>query len=672
MFKGHPKGLYALALANTGARFGYYTMLAVFALFLRENFGLEAGTAGFIYSTFLGLVYFMPLVGGIMADKFGFGKMVTIGISVMFAGYLLLSFPLGGETLAMVVMMAALLFISLGTGLFKGNLQVMVGNLYDDPKYADKRDSGFSLFYMAINVGSLFAPTTAIGMKNYAMTELGFSSNDAYHFSFMVACVALILSIAIYYIFRSTFRHVEGGKKAGATAAKVEDNLSPAETKQRIIALCLVFAVVIFFWMAFHQNGLTLTYFADEFTATSAMGFDTMLFDVWNLALIIVAVYATFSIFQSDSRKAKLISGSIASAVLAFLVYRAMGTSADASVSVDAPIFQQFNPFYVVALTPVSMAVFGSLARKGKEPSAPRKIAYGMLVAAIGFIIMAVGSQGLNTPNEQGQAIAKTKAVEFAENCYTSELAANFETLKEADDKDVNALIKEDKELGDNVKKAKDFVGKLNDNTKPVFTTVYDAAIIVAKYNAQLAAEEAANTENAENKQPEVAPVVEGETSSEEVAPVVDGETSSEEIAPVDAQPEAEVAPATEKAAAEVITEEQYLEAQATIDGVKTKEETRTSPYWLIVVYLVLTFAELLLSPMGISFVSKVAPPKYKGMMMGGWFVATAIGNFLVSVGGFLWAGLPLWSVWAVFVVLCLLSALFMFVMMKRLESATK
>ena len=157
MFKGHPKGLYALALANTGERFGYYTMLAVFALFLRENFGLEAGTAGAIYSTFLGLVYFMPLVGGILADKFGFGKMVTIGISVMFAGYMLLSFPLGGDTLAMVVMMAALLLISLGTGLFKGNLQVMVGNLYDDPKYADKRDSGFSLFYM---------PTAVVGAKS--------------------------------------------------------------------------------------------------------------------------------------------------------------------------------------------------------------------------------------------------------------------------------------------------------------------------------------------------------------------------------------------------------------------------------------------------------------------------------------------------------------------------
>lgn len=105
MFKNQPKGLYALALANTGERFGYYTMIAVFALFLRANFGLDAGVAGAIYSTFLGLVYFMPLIGGIMADKFGFGKMVTIGITIMFAGYLLLSLPLGSDTIAMICML---------------------------------------------------------------------------------------------------------------------------------------------------------------------------------------------------------------------------------------------------------------------------------------------------------------------------------------------------------------------------------------------------------------------------------------------------------------------------------------------------------------------------------------------------------------------------------------
>ena len=641
MFKGHPKGLYALALANTGERFGYYTMLAVFALFLRENFGLDSGTAGAIYSTFLGLVYFMPLIGGMMADKFGFGRMVTTGIMVMFGGYLLLSAPLGGETVAMIAMMAALVLISVGTGLFKGNLQVMVGNLYDDPKYADKRDSGFSLFYMAINVGSLFAPTTAVGIKAWAEQSLGYSSNDAYHFSFMVACAALILSILIYFVFRPTFRHVEGGKKKGE-AAQVVDNLTPAETKQRIIALCLVFAVVIFFWMAFHQNGLTLTYFADEFTATTAFGFDTMLFDVWNLALIIVAVYATFSIFQSESAKGKIFSGVLASGVLAFLVYRAMGIAPTAEESVAAPIFQQFNPFYVVALTPVSMAIFGSLARKGKEPSAPRKIAFGMLVAAIGFAIMAFGSQGLNTPNEQQRAIAFNKAEAFAAKCYT--IAPNVDALKEADGK-ANA----------DIKAAQDFMGKLNDKTRPVFTDVYNAACVIA------AAEVA-------NEVVEETAVVEEPVAEETVAEVV--ETPAVE----EAEAVAEVVETPEVVEVVETTSTEVAEAEATLAAIKadTKEEKRTSPYWLIFTYLVLTFAELLLSPMGISFVSKVAPPKLKGLMMGGWFVATAIGNMLVAVGGFLWAGLPLWSVWTVFIALCLISALFMFVMMKRLESATK
>ena len=602
MFKGHPKGLYALALANTGERFGYYTMLAVFALFLRENFGLEAGTAGAIYSTFLGLVYFMPLVGGMLADKFGFGRMVTIGISVMFAGYMLLSFPLGGDTIAMMAMMAALLLISLGTGLFKGNLQVMVGNLYDDPKYADKRDSGFSLFYMAINVGSLFAPTTAVGIKNYAMTEWGFSSNDAYHFAFAVACVALVLSIVIYYVFRSTFRHVEGGKKKG-DAAVIEDNLTPEQTKQRIVALCLVFAVVIFFWMAFHQNGLTLTYFADEFTYTTALGIETMVFNVWNLALIIVAVYASFSIFQSTSAKGKLFSGVLASAVLAFLVYRAYGIAPDAEVAVAAPIFQQFNPFYVVALTPVSMAIFGALAKSGKEPSAPRKIAYGMMVAAIGFAIMAIGSRGLNTPNDQARAIAVEKAEVLAQDIYAAQ--GDEEAMKVAE------------------KAKSDFEGKLTAETKEVFEQVFAAQSTILAANTVVAAEPA-----------------EGEE-------IVVAEPAADPI---------------------------VAEAEATLAAIKadTKPSTRTSAYWLILTYLILTFAELLLSPMGISFVSKVAPPKLKGLMMGGWFVATAFGNMLVAVGGFLWAGLPLWSVWAVFIVLCLLSALFMFAMMKRLESVTK
>ena len=506
MFENQPKGLYALALANTGERFGYYTMLAVFVLFLQANFGLTPAASISIYSTFLMFVYFLPLFGGMLADKIGFGKCVTIGIFVMLAGYLLLAVPAGAGSTAYIFMIGALALVCVGTALFKGNLQVMVGNLYDDPKYADRRDSAFSIFYMAINIGAMFAPTAAIAMMDYAQNSLGYTEADSYHFAFGVACISLLVSIAIYYGFRSWFKGAEGNKKAeDATGGKAPvEELSKEETKQRIVALCLVFAVVIFFWMAFHQNGATLTQFAKDYTAQSSTGLQRMLFDVWNLVAIVFIVYALFSLFQSKSAKGKGISAVVIVAACAFLGYKY--SILPEQTEVAAPIFQQFNPFYVVALTPVSLAIFGALAKKGKEPVAPMKIALGMLVAAGGYLVMTAGSIGLPAPIEVAQG------------------------------------------------------------------TTFD----------------------------------------------------------------------------------------------------RVDPYWLISTYLVLTFAELLLSPMGISFVSKVAPPKYKGMMMGGWFVATAVGNLLVFIPGLIWDSTPqLTYVWILLMVLCLLSFLFIMSQMKKLKKVS-
>ena len=495
MFEGQPKGLYALALANTGERFGYYTMLAVFVLFLQANFGWSEGAAGAVYSGFLAFVYFLPLVGGAIADKVGYGKCVTTGIIVMFLGYLLLAIPAGAGMLGMVLMFAALVFVCVGTSLFKGNLQVMVGNLYDDPALQSKRDSAFSIFYMAINIGALFAPTAAVKIIDFAKTSLGASEADAYHYAFAVACVSLVLSIAIYYGFKNTFKHADyNSKTEAAVAGHTEPELSPKETKDRVVALCLVFAVVIFFWMAFHQNGLTLTYFARDFTNQHSTGLESMMFDVVNLVCVIFIVYALFSLFQSKTSKGKTVSALVILVALAVLVGKYVSLSPE-GIEVTAPIFQQFNPCFVVMLTPVSMAIFGWLASKGKEPSAPRKIGLGMLVAGCGYIIMMIGSWGL------------------------------------------------------------------------------------------------------------------------------------------------------------------------TYDG-----GARISPNWLVSTYLVLTFGELLLSPMGISFVSKVAPPKYKGLMMGGWFVATAVGNMLVSIPGFLWGNAPLEVVWGTLVVLCVISFLFIFSIMKKLE----
>ena len=557
MFKGQPKGLYALALANTGERFGYYTMLAIFLLFIQAKFGYSAAVSTQIYSIFLAGVYFMPLLGGILADKIGYGKCVTLGIGVMFLGYLCLAIPTGADIMGQILMFGALALIAVGTGLFKGNLQVMVGNLYDDAKYSSKRDAAFSLFYMAINIGAMFAPSMAKAVTNFFLKGVGLSYDanipalahqcmdntitpenleklsqlastmpgaagmemsafspfyieqlsTAYNYGFGVACVSLILSVLIYFGTKSWWKHADVNAKqakAATTTATAEPELTPEQTKSRITALMLVFAVVIFFWMAFHQNGATMTLFARDYTAAITEGINRIGFNIWSLALIAISVYTLFSVFQSDGKKAKAISG-VATLALwggAYALYNGM----PAQVEIQPSDFQQFNPFFVVALTPFSLAIFAALAKIGKEPSAPRKIGLGMLVAAAGFLILTIGSLGLASPKELG------------------------------------------------------------------------------------------------------------------------GTVSPELI----------------------------------------------SPNWLISTYLVLTFAELLLSPMGISFVSKVAPPKYKGMMMGCWFAATAIGNYLVSIPGLLWDKLPLWGIWTLLITLCLLSALFIFSLMKKLENATK
>jgi len=559
MFKGQPKGLFALALANTGERFGYYTMLAIFLLFLQAKFGFSAAAAGQFYSIFLAAVYFMPVLGGWLADRIGFGKCVVTGVCVMFAGYVCLAIPtdaFASRGLALTLMIGALLLIAIGTGLFKGNLQVMTGNLYDDPKYSTKRDSGFSLFYMAINLGSMFAPTAATALTNrhlssagliykadipalahqcldgtladpsglqslqaimpgaeaQAMSLTNFSEyyinqlSTAYNLGFAVACVSLILSISIYFAFRPWFKHTDvNAKQAQSDASAPVAELTPKQTKDRIVALCLVFAVVIFFWMAFHQNGSSLTYFARDYTQTSVTGPVRIGFNIWPLFLIAISVYTLFGAFQSETGKAKITCGAITALLWAgaYALYSGMADT----LNILPQQFQQFNPFFVVALTPISMAIFGALAKKGKEPSAPKKIGLGMFVAGVGYLVMLLASKGQPAPSE---------------------------------------LIS---------------VGGVSPD------------------------------------------------------PVV--------------------------------------------------------PMYLISTYLVLTFAELLLSPMGISFVSKVAPPKYKGLMMGCWFASTAIGNYLSSIPTLLWENVPLWANWAILMVLCTISGIVMFSMLKKLEAAT-
>ena len=551
----------------------------------------------------------------------------------MFLGYVLLAVPLGNGGAAVSAIIGALALISIGTGLFKGNLQVMVGELYASPEMAGKRDSAFSLFYMAINIGALFAPTAAVEIMKYAQS-IGFNKADSYHFAFGVACISLIISILIYFATRSTFRHVEGGHapvpaQDNNAAVAAEPELSKEDTKARIVALCLVFAVVIFFWMAFHQNGLTLTYFAAEFTQQSATGISSMLFDVKNLVMVIIAIYASFAVVQSKTSKGRIIATAVTLLCAVGIIYNGITTS-NHTVDVSAPIFQQFNPCFVVGLTPVSVALFGWLASHKKEPTAPRKIAYGMIVAAIGFGIMIFGSTGI-TPLEN-QVTEKFNIDE------------QLKVQKEANDKEFKAFTAK---VEENFKQQKEKIEAEVQNIQKQEEQSKVAALSTARELGQ----------KAEIK------------LNASLSKIKLEALKTQEIQKLRNQADAQIK------AYEATMQEKNLaadtEAKVQKANVEAKIEAsgmRVSPNWLILTYLILTFAELLLSPMGISFVSKVAPPKYKGMMMGGWFVATAIGNFLTVIPALLWCKVPLVVVWGVLAALCLLSFLFIFSQMKKLE----
>jgi POT family proton-dependent oligopeptide transporter len=512
MFKNHPKGLMASALANMGERFGFYTMMAILVLFLQAKFGLSGTNAGIIYSVFYFSIYILAFVGGLIADRTRkYKATIMIGLIVMAIGYVLIAIPtptpVPNKMLYLVLTCLGLFVIAFGNGLFKGNLQALVGQMYDNEKYSKLRDSGFQWFYMFINVGAMFSPLAAVGMRNGWLQKFGYEYNaslpelchayldgtitpeaserlsllatevsgttvtdisafvnsylnvfnQGFHYAFGIAVFAMLISIVIYLANKKFFpTPAPKIKNLGSGLDKSHVQMAAKEIKQRLYALFAVFGIVIFFWFSFHQNGLTLTYFAKDYTDLSAIKI--------NLGIVQI---------------------------------------------IGAEIFQSINPLFIVFLTPLTVLFFGWLRSRGKEPSTPKKIAIGMFIAALAYLLMTLGSFGLPLKSE------------------------------------VTAM------------------GGLSDIN-------------------------------------------------------------------------------------------------------------RITPFLLIGTYFILTIAELFISPLGISFVSKVAPPHLQGIMQGGWLGATAIGNQLLFIGAILYDSVPIWLTWSVFVAVCLVSMLTMLFMLRWLERVAK
>jgi POT family proton-dependent oligopeptide transporter len=619
MFKNHPKGLFVAFFTNMGERFGFYTMMAILVLFLQAKYGLSEEVAGDYYSWFYFAIYALALLGGMLADWTKKYKLVIlVGQIVMFAGYSLIAMP----GMSLEISLAGLLIIALGNGLFKGNLQAVVGQLYDNEQYGKLRDSAFMVFYMGINIGAFFAPFIATAVRNWWLKTNGFLhdaslpslchqmlngtlkdtgqlqelANNAviskqpvidlmvfsqnyidvfargYNWAFAVAAGAMILSLLVYLIFFKLLPNKEVAVKAKTDEQKIAMSkniltivvplvlfgistyliyllglstgikqidyklgmafglfvafvsymfmVSTHEEKPRVVSLLLVFVVVIFFWMSFHQNGLTLTLFARDYTVKQVGAFTNLFFTLPSMLAVLGTIAGLIMLLKTKMEKNARLWGTVLF-VISFLFTSFFLWGFDPTTllgrfltpfgpinAISPEVFQSFNPLFIVALTPLVMGFFAYLNNKGKDPSTPKKIGIGMIIAALGFVLVLIASLDLVSP---------------------------------------------------------------------------------------------------------------------------------------------------------------YL-----LGGAAAPEASRVSPYWLMSSYLILTIAELFLSPMGLSFVSKVAPSRFQGLMQGGWLLATAVGNKFLFVGSLMWGRIDLYLLWGIFIICCALSAIFIFSIMKKLENATK
>lgn len=518
--KNHPKGLISAALSNMGERFGYYIMNAVLLLFLCSKFGISDDLAGWIYAVFYFLIYVLSLPGGMVADRLGnFKGTIISGLVVMASGYAIISIPVFGgnpgavPTWVLVLTCFALLLIATGNGLFKGNLQAIVGQMYDNFEAEEakkgpealavaktRRDSGFQIFYVFINIGGVIAPFVAPLLRSALLKMEGFiynadlprlchsflegtlqgegmnnlqelaqksvvdgnvgdlavfctnyleSFNTGVHYSFVASALAMVASLLIFLATKKVLPNpVKKEKAAQVSSEQVATDAK--EIKQRMFALFAVLGVAVFFWFSFHQNGQSLSVFARDFCDTEAI----------------------------------------------------------------APeIWQCINPFFVIVLTPIIMIVFGALAKRGKEISTPKKIAFGMFITACAYLFLIAISMVNNYPSGE-----------------------EFKGLSEA-----------------------------------------------------------------------------------------------------------------------------------------MKASMKAGPWVLIVTYFFLTVAELFISPLGLSFVSKIAPQHLQGICQGLWLCATAIGNLFIALGVTMLNSFPhQWECWAVFAGFCLLSMGVMLGMLKWLERVTQ
>lgn len=614
MLKKHPKGLLVAFFTNMGERFGFYTMMAILVMFLQARYGLDAEDAGSYYSWFYFAIYALALIGGLIADwTKRYKTVILIGQIIMFAGYCIIAVP-GSD---LWISISALFVIALGNGLFKGNLQAVVGQMYDNEKYKKLRDGAFMIFYMGINIGAFFAPFVAKAIKVYwlkvngymedsnlpslchqylngtlkdtqqlqsladasiiadggkSATDLGAFATDyinvfstGYNYAFGIAAGAMIISLVVYLVFNkfipSKHREEEvAAKEGGKTESKSTVSLS-SNLRAVLISLGLMVVMAI----GFH--------IADRYTDISDIDYKLGL----AVGLFVGFVSLIFQISTKEERPRVTALGLVFIVVIFFwMSFHQNGLTLtmfarDYTTQFVGPFTNLF--FNAWSILSVIAAITGcALLFFNKK----------LIVRMAGLVAFAG----------------------FGYLCYY--FASHYPPLS---------------------------------SISPEVFQSFNPLFIVALTPLVMGIFALMNKRGKEPSSPRKIGIGMFIAAAGFILILI---ASLNLVSPKD------------------------------LGGAAVVESMRVSPYWLMSSYLILTIAELFLSPIGLSFVSKVAPPRFQGLMQGGWLLATAIGNKFLFVGSLMWGKIELYMLWGIFIICCILAAIFIFSIMKRLERVTK
>ena len=436
MWNKHPKALPYLFLSEMWERFGYYLMIGIFTLYLKDvkaGFAMTEKEASDLYGTFIALVFLTPFIGGLIADRYlGYRKSIIIGGLLMGVGYFLMGFH------SIQMLYVAMTLVIVGNGFFKPNISTLLGNFYSKEEYKDKKDEGYNIFYMGINVGAFICNFFGAALQ----IMLG------WHYAFMAAGVGMFIGvivfilgtkhyagydqkkgvqdgdmpfykIVLFILLPSVVFGVIGWLLKGVTSDVNPDSYifgsdstdafifacipviffygslyykAKIEDKRPIGALLAIFGVVILFWAVFKLNGSALTTWADRYTNREITGTTQKVFSGLKLSKEVAYQKDSVELYDASFRLQKE-NGIVKKEVNYPLYFRnvaeAKKPAEGSKVSLWATnLSQSINPGWVIILTPLVVAFFTFLRSRKKEPSTPTKIAFGLLISALSVLVM--------------------------------------------------------------------------------------------------------------------------------------------------------------------------------------------------------------------------------------------------------------------------------------------